>query len=213
MAALTTALWFIGRVLRLDALLMLLYPLPTMYIAARWGLGCSDLCLCAGTFLIFTLLGPLFAQSYFLNTGLLASTYARCLWYRWSFWPTLLAGATAKAVGLVTQLAWVSIMLRYSAWDAVTIQVTQMIAGLCTLVNRLCGRIVWATPGLGAVQIGVAVVVALHSLYLVFFTLLTSALFLKGIQRQHRIARAPPEVPGLRWLLRRAKGPPERYGE
>lgn len=213
MAAWTTALWFIGRMLKMDALVMLLYPLPTMYVAARWGLGFSDLTLYAVTFLIFTLMGPLYAQGYLFNSGLLTWTYARCLWWRWSFGPTLAAGAFAKGIGLMIQLAWASVVLRYNAWIAVTFQVRQMIEALCGIVNKVFGRSVWASPGFRQVQIGIVIVVALHSVYHVFFTLVSSSILLKSIEGRHRIARRPPDVPGVKWLIKRARDSPKRHDE
>lgn len=191
MAALTNCLWFMGRVLRLEALVMLFYPLPTMYIAARWGLAFSDRTLFATLFLVFTTLGPMYAKFYLLNSGLLTATYARTLWWRWSFGATLLAGAAAKGLGLTLQLGWVSIILRHNAWTAVTEQVTSMVGNIFGLVNRIGGRTILGTPGASQIQVAIAIIIVFHSVYLVFLTQLSSVMLLQSVGPHQRLARTP----------------------
>lgn len=209
MTALTATLWYFGRMLRMDAFLLLFYPLPTMYAGARFGLLYSDLTLFCSTFLIFTIMGPIYAGLFFLNTGLLTIAYSRALWYRAGWKVALLAGSVAKGVGLALQLAWVSVILRYNAWKAAALQVTIMLRFFGKVVNKIAGRVVCGEPGVKTVQVGLSVVVALHSFYHVMFTLITIALLLKKLGPQ--LVREPPEVPGVSWLLKRSSPKEDRY--
>lgn len=202
MTALTASLWFFGRILRLDAFLLLFYPLPSMYIASRFGLRFADLTLICSVFFIFTVMGPLYAGLYFLNTGLLVMVYARALWYRWDWKWTLLGGGVAKGVGLALQLAWVSVILRYNAWKAASIQVTAMLRFMGIFFNKIVRRSVFGEPGMAAVQTGLSVVVALHSFYHVFFTLVFISILLTRLRA--KLVREPPAVPGVAWFLKRA---------
>lgn len=202
MAALTTLLWWMGRMLRLDAFVMLFYPLPTMYAAARFGLQYSDLTLICSIFLIFTILGPIYAGFFFLNTGLLTITYSRVLWYNMGWKVALFAGGIAKGIGLALQLAWVSVILRYNAWKAAALQVTLMLRFFGNVINKIAGKAICGEPGVKAVQGGLSVIVALHSFYHVLFTLIVIAILLKKVE--HELVRKPPEVPGLRWMLKKA---------
>lgn len=202
MTAITTVFWYFGRILRMDSVLLLFYPLPAMYVASRFGLKFADLTLMCSVFLIFTVMGPLYAGLYFLNTGLLILVYSRALWYRWGWKLTLLGGGLAKGVGLALQLGWISVILRYNAWKAAALQVTAMLTFMGNIANKVLGRAVFGEPGMSAVQAGLSVVVALHSFYHVFFTLLFMSILLTRL-RAH-LVREPPDVPGVEWLLKRA---------
>lgn len=154
-------------------------------------------------------MGPIYAGLFFLNTGLLIVAYSRALWYRAGWRLMLLAGAVAKGVGLALQLAWISVILQYDAWKAAALQVSVMLGAMGSVVNRLAGRVVWGKPSMGAIQAGLAVVVTLHSLYHVMFTLLTIAILLKKLGAE--LEREPPDVPGVKWLLRKSTPRKERY--
>lgn len=206
MAALAYSLWFLGRLLRLDALLLLFYPLPNMYIAARWGLEHSDRTLGALLLVLFTHMGPFYAKLYLFNSGMLTYTYTRALWYGWS-WPiALLAGAFAKAVGLVVSLFWLSLILKHNPWAILTEQVQMLLGGLCSLLRRLPLLGFIGAPSALQVQIGIVVIIAIHSLYHVFCTLFVSTLFLVKVAEKAPLARVPKDMPFILKLLRRTKG-------
>lgn len=201
MSALTTAMWYFGRIFRLDAFIMLFYPVPMLYAAMRWGPSYGDRTLIASLFLIFTLMGPLYCVLFFLNTGLLGLTFTRAFWYQWPPAAALLAGAIAKCTGLVLQLSMTSKILRYDAWQIITHQVKGLIDGVVGLVSKLVGQ-----PGAAAgiplqrVQVVVAVVLGLHSAYHVLFTHMTSSMILERASTVNSLKRTPILIAPLRWF-------------
>lgn len=205
MTALSTAIWHAGRVFRLDSLLLLFYPIPTMYVAARWGLHSANVTLITTVLFIFITVGPFYAKAFVLNSGLLAAAYARGLWYRWPFAGLLMAGACAKMVGLFLGLKWSSLILGFDAWSVVTEQTKALLGAIIAAINWLARRQLLSPPGLGAVRSAVAAVLALHSLYHVFCTLLVATLFLRLAAKEGRLERPPPNVPGLEWLIQRSE--------
>ncbi|CAN8066802.1 unnamed protein product [Agarophyton chilense] len=203
MTALTTVLWYLGRVFRLDAVLLLFYPLPTIYIASKYGLKFADWTIMSVLFFVFTIVGPLFAITYFLNTGLLTIVYARALWWRFGWFAALLFGAAAKAVGLCLQLLFISPILRYNAWKAVVEQVTILLQNMAKLLGAV--GIKMMAPTASAVQIALIIVIAFHSLYHVFFTLLMSSIVLRRIEADVELKRSPVKMPLVDALIRNAK--------
>lgn len=205
MASVGTALWFCGRILRLDAFILLFYPLPAIYMAARWGLQHSNHALICTTFIIFTQMGPLYAILYFLNTGLLVWTYSRALWYSWPWFPTLVAGAAAKCLGLVAQFMWISVILRYDAWKAVTFQIQGLLTASAALITRLIPKMALSAPSALHIQIAVAFVLILHSFYHVFFTQFITSLMLLRVSADVELKRHPPPLPLLSWIIRKSR--------
>lgn len=203
MTALATVLWYLGRMLRLDAFLLLFYPLPTMYIASRYGLNFATYTILSTLFFVFTIVGPFFAVTYLLNTGLLTAVYSGAIWFRLGWRGTLLSGAAAKAVGLCLQLLFITPILRHNAWKAVTEQVTLILENLIKLLNFV--GISFTAPSIGAVQIAIIVVIALHSIYHVFFTLLMANIFLRRIGEEVELKRSPPSMPLVDALIQSAK--------
>lgn len=205
MVSLTTVMWWLGRMMRLDAFLLLLYPIPTIYIAARHGLLFAHYALASTLLLVFSLVGPLYCFIFFLNTGLLTLAYARALWHRWPWWVGLLAGGFAKSLGLWVQLSFMGKILEINAWEAVGIQVTASLTAVCTLLGKV--GLVINPPGMRAVQIGIGVIVGLHSFYHVFFAQLCSTLILRRVAETEKLSRVPPDMPLVRRLLNRARRP------
>lgn len=203
MAALTINLWTMGRVFRMDALLLLMYPLPNMFIAARWGLPHADRTLQATVLMMFILMGPIYAQLYFFNSGLLTLAYTRALWYRLPWRATLALGALAKAVGLALNLAWLSVVFRYNSWTLLTNQVRSLLVTTLGLISKLPLMPVLAHPSMMQVQLGIIMLIVIHSLYHVFCTLLISALMLIKVSENVDLVRMPTELPFIIRLLRR----------
>ncbi|PXF47625.1 hypothetical protein BWQ96_02604 [Gracilariopsis chorda] len=203
MTALATVLWYLGRMLRLDAFLLLFYPLPTMYIASKYGLSFATCTILSTLFFVFTIVGPFFAVTYLLNTGLLTAVYARAIWFRLGWRATLLSGAAAKAVGLCLQLLFITPILRYNAWKAVTEQVTLLLENSIKLLKFV--GISLTAPSIGAVQIAIIIVIVLHCIYHVFFTLLMANIFLRRIEEEVELKRSPPSMPFVDALIRNAK--------
>lgn len=203
MATLTYVIWTLGRVYHLDAFLLLFYPLPTMYIAGRWGLEHADRTLAAIIFILFVLMGPLYAKMFLLNFGLLSYTYTRALWYRWPWHVSLLAGSLAKGVSLVASMFWFNLILRYNTWQAVSEQVLTMLVSLSALLGKLPFVNNLGAPSMVQVKIGILALVAFHSIYHVFCTLFVSALVLLKASERVELVRVPQEVPFLLKLMRR----------
>lgn len=202
MAAITVQLWYAGRILKLDSFLLLLYPLPCMYISARWGLTYGDRCLCVILFMMFVTMGPMFTQFYIFNTGLLTFTYTRTLWWKWPWWACLLAGGLAKAIGLTVNMAWASFVFETNVWHFLAFQIRIMLEGMFAVLSKLPLVPKLATPTLMQVKIGIAAVIALHSLYHVFCTLFLSALLLVRVSEDAKLARVPSGVPFVARLIR-----------
>ena len=205
MIALTVALWFFGRTLRMDFLLLLSYPLPIMYVAARWGLSYAD----SGVFIIILmlsfLLGPFNAFIYVFNTGLLTIAYARCLWYRTSWQVTLLVGGLVKAFGLYVQIRWLSLVLEYNAWKLVGEQVLELIQGSAVLLNKLPFFNIVVNLQVHQIQTTILIVLILHSIYHVFFTQVLSDLFIYKTAETESVERLPKTTPLVKFLLRRTR--------
>lgn len=210
MAAITVQLWYAGRILRLDSFLLLLYPLPCMYISARWGLSYGDRCLCVILFIMFVTMGPMYTQFYIFNTGLLTFTYTRTLWWKWPWWACLLAGGLAKAIGLTVNMAWASFVFETNVWKFLAFQIRTMLEGMFAVISKLPFVPKLPTPTLMQVKVGIAAVIALHSLYHVFCTLFLSALLLVRVSEDAKLARVPSGVPFVSRLLRKMRDDPQR---
>lgn len=211
MAAVTIVLWYLGKIFRLDAFLLLFYPLPTLYIAARWGLADADSTLCVILLLSFLLQGPFFTKSYFFNTGLLTMTYSRMLWYRRSWFVSLLCGTLAKAVGVVLSLFWYALILRQNTWALITEQIAQLLNGVMAKIAQI--KVKWFANAaatslpppvvhIAYVRIGVLAFVAVYSLYHVFCTYIFASLILIKVSERATLAREPADLPLLKRILR-----------
>eukprot|EP00177_Eucheuma_denticulatum_P004464 GFKZ01008111.1.p1 GENE.GFKZ01008111.1~~GFKZ01008111.1.p1 ORF type:complete len:361 (-),score=24.06 GFKZ01008111.1:2032-3009(-) len=210
MIALTTVIWYFGRVFRLDAFLLLFYPLPTMYISSKWGPYYANLTLISTLVFIFLIVGPIYAQLFFLNSGLLILAYSYTLHLNWTFLPVLLAGAAAKAIGLFLNVKWVSFILKHNSWKYLTEQTRALLISISNFINWITRSSALSAPSLSAIQIGIVTIITLHSLYHVFCTLLVTSLFLRKLSQQGRLKKVPPQVPGMEWLIKRsqaAQGP------
>lgn len=176
-----------------------------MYIAARWGVKASDISLMTTILFIAITVGPFYAKAFVLNSALLAATYARGVYYGWPFCALLLAGACAKAVGLLIGVKWMSLILRYDAWAVLTEQTRGLLGAMAHAVNWVARRELLHAPGLAAVRWAVGVVMALHALYHVFCTLVVASLLMRAAVKEGRLERVPPRVPGLEWLIERSE--------
>jgi Predicted membrane protein (DUF2232) len=205
MTAATAVMWFYGRVIRLDSLIMLFYPLPGFYIMMRWGPYYGNITALTSCMLIMGLLGPLYGTSYVLNTGLLAFAFGNALWYRWHWLLAILAGSFAKLVGIVLQIALTSALLHYNAWAIIGNQVKGLVDGIGTTVCRVLGRSAFVGPSISQVQFWVVVFLALHSAFHVVFTHLSSTMILDRLYDDGKLKRAPRMVPFLYWLKARVR--------
>lgn len=204
MTALTTAMWYFGRVLKLDVFLMLLYPIPTMYISAKWGMWQATVTLGASVVFIFLTVGPLYAVLYMLNSGLLAWVYAKGVCDGWRFWKLLLGGGIAKGIGLTLMLKLTGSILKYDVWKAVTLQTKLMLEGMVRAIMWLLRRKGEFVVSLGMVHWGVGAVIVLHSVYHVFCTLVMATLFLRDQKMRGELEKTPPTIPGLEYLIERS---------
>lgn len=209
-AAVTFQLWYVGRILKLDSFLLLLYPLPCMFISARWGLSHGDRCLSAIILMIFVFMGPMFAQFFVFNSGLLTFTYTRTLWWNWPWWACLTAGGAAKAVGLIVNMAWASFVFKTNVWAFLIYQTKALIEGTFGLISKLPLVPKLGTPTLLQVKIGIIAVVVFHSLYHVFCTLLLSAILLVRVSENTKLARVPSGMPFVARILRKMRDGPSK---
>jgi hypothetical protein len=205
MTAATAVMWYFGRVLRLDSLIMLFYPLPGFYIMMRWGPYYGNITALTSCMLILGLLGPLYGVSYVLNTGLLAFAFGNALWYQWHWVFAILAGAFAKLVGIVLQLVLTSGLLHYNAWTMIGNQVKGLLDGIGSTVCRVLGRSSFVGPSVSKVQFWVVIFLALHSAFHVLFTHLSSTMILDRLYDDGMLKRAPRLVPFLNWLKARVR--------
>jgi hypothetical protein len=200
MTAVTAMLWYLGRVLRLDSLLTLLYPLPTFVIMMRWGQRRGNAMVFTTTFLILSLMGPLYGILYGLNTGLLAFVLANAFWLQWNWALTILAGCGAKFIGLFLQLSWTSAMVQYDSWKMIGQQVKATIDGMGAAAFQLLGKGAFSGPSLRQVYVGVAALLAIHSLFHVLFVHLASTMVLDRMYDAGQMKRRPKLVPFLDWI-------------
>jgi hypothetical protein len=205
MTAATAVMWYFGRVLRLDSLIMLFYPLPGFYIMMRWGSYYGNITALTTCMLIPALLGPLYGVSYVFNTGLLAFAIGNALWYRWHWLLAILVGAFAKFVGVTAQLVLTSSLLRYNAWVMIGDQVKGIVDGMGGTLYRLLGRGAFPGPSLSQVQFWVLVFLVLHSAFHVTFTHLASTMILDRLYEFGHVKRAPRLIPFLDWLKARVR--------
>lgn len=201
MAALTTSLWHLGRVYHLDALFLLMYPVPTIYIASRWGLRQADYTFYASQVLIFTLVGPLYAILYLFNTGLLTLAYSRALCHSLSWKRTLVTASAAKGLGVCLQLLLISSVIGQNAWRAFGAQVTALLTSVVSLLARL--GIILPSPSVTPVYIAMVVVLVLHSVYHVFFTNLSTSLMLIKLSETTKMQHLPSPMPLVTFILKR----------
>lgn len=203
MTAATAVLWFLGRILQLDSFLILIYPFPSLFIMMRWGPPYGNMMFFTTCLLILTLMGPLYGLSFTLNSGLLALALGNAMWYQWHWVLAIFAGCFAKFVGLIVNVTWTSALLRYNTWKLVGEQVKGMIDQVGTLACRvLANGAVFQGPTKSQVQLGVAILVALHSLFHVLLTHMATSMVLDRLYNQGSMARSPPLVPWLSFLKR-----------
>lgn len=181
MSAVTFALWYIGRYLRLDSFLRMFYPLPMFIIAMRWGPKRGDEVLYTTLALVLTLMGPLFSVLYLLNTGIMAMVLSRALWHQWPCLPTIIACGLAKGVGLSMQFTLMSPILRENSWQFVTTQVKLLVDVVLSGVYALLRRPTVPELSIAQVQYAVVVILVLHSVLQVFFTYLSSTMIVDHI--------------------------------
>jgi Predicted membrane protein (DUF2232) len=203
MTAMTAVLWFFGRVLRLDSFLILFYPLPSLYVMMRWGPRYGNIMFFTTSLLIWTLMGPLYGLTFTLNSGLLALALGNALWFQWHWGAAILAGCFAKFVGLMLNVSWTSALLRYNTWKLVGEQVKGIIDRVGGLAYRMFrDGAVFQGPTMYQVKLGVAVLLALHSLFHVVLTHMSVTMILDRLYDQGAMARAPRMVPWLNFLKR-----------
>lgn len=205
MIALTVALWFFGRILRMDVFLLLSYPLPMMYVAARWGLSYADRGVVVILLMLSFLLGPFSSFVYFCNTGILTIAYTRCLWYRAPWQVTLLVGGFAKALGLYIQIRWVSLVLQYNSWKLIGEQVLDLVTGSVAMLNKLPFFNIVVNLQVSQIQTTILIVLILHSIYHVFFTQVLSDLIIYKAAETEKVERLPKTTPLVKFLLKRTR--------
>jgi Predicted membrane protein (DUF2232) len=200
MTAATAMLWYFGRVLRLDSILMLFYSLPTLIIMMRWGPSLGNSMVLTTTVLILGLMGPLYGILYALNTGILAFVLANALWLQWNWALTILAGCAARFAGIFLQLSWSSLLAQSDVWKLVGAQVKATIDSAGSALFKLMGKGDFAGPTMGQVYVAIAVVLALHSLFYVLLTHLSATMILDRLFDAGHLMRRPKLVPFLNWL-------------
>lgn len=206
--AATMCLWYAGRIMRLDALLLLFYPLPMFIMSMRWGISTGMMTLaCTLLFVLFSM-GPLYALSYLFNTGMMASALSVGLWYRWHWLPTVALGALAKALGLALQFGMMSVYLRVNSFKLLTVQVKnmwgQIIAGMVAARRLVPGApgTPPTSPSVETIQVLVAALIITHSFLHVLLTQLGASMILLRLERH--LTRSPRLAPLLQWLKQRA---------
>ncbi|KAK1862554.1 hypothetical protein I4F81_005122 [Pyropia yezoensis] len=130
MAAVGCCMWSLGRVYRLDSFLLLLYPLPPVFVALRWDTRRAFQTVGVTVMLVGCSLGPFYAFLYALGIGSLSVVMAAGLAGRW---PTalLLAATTAtKVAGVAAQVSIAARLLGFGGWSLVTTQLPTVTAAL-----------------------------------------------------------------------------------
>lgn len=205
MTAATAYMWFLGRILRLDAFIVLFYPLPSLFIMMRWGPSYGNCMPLTTTIFITTMLGPLYGVLFALNSGLLIVALGNSLWYQWHWSLSLLAALAAKFVGFFLNVAWTSAMLQHDTWKLVGDQAKHLIDSAGNAICRvLGGGRSFNAPTILQVRIGIAFILFLHSLIHVLCTHLSATMILDRLYDQRKTARPPRLVPFLRWVKSRA---------
>lgn len=205
LAAGTCVLWTTARLLRLDAFVMLFYPLPCLFATMRHGPHYGNMACAASLLLILVQVGPLFGFSYTCSTGLLTVVFANALWRQVPWHLTLALGAIAKLVGFCAQIALAGSILRYNPWNILVGQVAALITTIGKWWFGLLRLGTFSGPTLAQVNIGMITVLALHSIFHVTFTHMSATLILDRYYDEGRLKRRPPLVPFLNWLKRAAR--------
>lgn len=201
MTAATLVLWFLGRALQLDSFLILIYPFPSLFIWMRWGPRYGRMMFITTITIILTFMGPLFALTFGLNTGILSLALGTAMWYQWHWVFAILAGCAAKFVGLIINVSWTSAMLRTNTWQLVGEQVKTMIDTAGSVAFRLFRNgAAFQGPSHSQVQLGVALLVAIHSLFHVMLTHMSTTMILDRMYSQGILARTPRLVPWISFL-------------
>lgn len=205
MAAITTTLWYLGRIFRMDAFLLLMYPLPGMYVAARWDSHIANQTILASLFLILCTMGPIYAVLFVLNSGLLTMAYSRGVAKGWSWSRTLAVGAIAEAVGLVFQVLIMNAILRVNSWSILFTSMSGMLTMMCSMLSRIPFVPTFGALSDMAIRIAMVVLIVFNSAYHVLCTLILSSLMLMKISETEKLKQMPLEVPFLRRLLNRSR--------
>lgn len=210
MAAVGCCLWSLGRVYRLDSFLLLLYPLPPVFVALRWDTRRAVQTVGVTIMLVACSLGPLYAFLYAIGIGSLGVVMAAGLAGRWPT-PLLLAATTAtKVAGVAVQVSIAARLLGFGGWSLVTAQVRAMLAGLGVVAAKagLVGAGGWPAPSAATVAVAVGGVLAVHSALLCFFSATTCMMLADAAADWGYLRRRPR----MMWFLAALKRNAARAG-
>jgi len=210
MAAVSCCLWSLGRVYRLDSFLLLLYPLPPVFVALRWDARRAVQTVGVTVLLVACSLGPLYAMLYALGIGAGSAVMAVGLAARWPTAGLLAATTATKVVGVAAQVGIAGRLLGYGGWALVTTQVKAMVVGLGALAAKagLAGPGGWAAPSSRTIGVAVATVLTVHSGLLCFFSAATCMMLADAAADWGYVARRPR----LMWFLGALKRNAQRAG-
>lgn len=205
MAAITSVMWILARFVRLDNLFTLFYPLPSLFIAMRWGAYFGNITTIATVILPFAYQGPLFGVLYLLDTGFLTFAFVNALWYRWHWIFVLLLGMLVKALGLMLNITWTSALIRVNSWQIIISNVESLLNNVGNLVFKLLGRKAFTGLTQDQVHRGLCVVLGVHTFIHVSCLHMTSTMLLDRLYDAGLLKKPPRLLPFLGWLKARIR--------
>jgi len=202
MASLLMVMWFFGRYLRMDAFLILFYPMPIFLVAFRWGARYAALTVCIAVAIMMFDMGPLFAISFACNTGFMSVLFSVAMAAQWHWLVVLLFGTVGKCVGFVLNIKIQGLFFKQDLWKLVRDQAVLMCEAISVTVAKTRGSSVAAAqaaaPSPSAINAIMVWLFVFSSVYHAFFTYFSASVILDGYHYLLNIN--PTLMPIVTWL-------------
>ncbi|KAA8495464.1 hypothetical protein FVE85_1619 [Porphyridium purpureum] len=208
MAALMVVLWFLGRYLKLDAFLVLTYPLPIFLLALRWGLRYAAVGFLMACLMISLQMGLLFGISYLCNQGVMSIMFAigMLLPIHWCF--VLVLGSLGKMTGILMSIQISGFVFREDIWDLVRKQavavcetVMKVIAASKAKGGAVPEAVKIGAPTSAAINRAMLGLLVFSSVYSAFFTYLISSFVLENYS--YMLRKRVTLIPVVEYLRKR----------
>ena len=201
MAAVGGLMYFGSILLRLDAHVASLYPLPVVLMCLRWNAGAAARCVAVTTLLLCAVAGPLRGLTYFFMNGALALVLGAC-WRRGVPWyASICACALARSAGVCGAIATTSALMRENLAAIFVANITSVLENVHASVSPhlfTSGRsaALFDVPP-GAIYACAGITIVLNSIVYCLLLHLLYAIVLK------LMGRMEGNVPGRvkKWLL------------
>ena len=163
MAAVGGLMYFGSLLLRLDAHIASLYPLPIVIMSLRWDSGAAARCMIVTTLLLCTVAGPLRGLIYLSMHGCLGLVLGRCWKSAVPWFASIAVCAAVRCLGYCVTILLTSLLLRENLMSLLASNMAALLENVASMVST-------AEVPVGAVAVTAFVLITLNSV--IYCTLL-----------------------------------------